>query len=131
VSGHLWEPEHDYYGPEAPYWGRPADYGDFIQRFDSWADFVSDGGMCSAALGLNLLYRWDWHAWHIEFPEDYPGGLEKHEVELFWMMPRKGIMARSDIAVTPADEQAVHDWLAPHWNYMRGLWAPLSDGGTS
>ena len=66
---HLWEPEHDFYGPEASYWGAPAQQGDYIQRFESWADFAAEY-MSQAEQGLNLLYRWDWHAWHLEWPGD-------------------------------------------------------------
>lgn len=97
----------------------------YINRHASWADFV-DEGMHSAPLGLNFLYRWDWHAWHLEFPDDYPNGETRWELELFWMMPRKGIMARSVIAVTPDDEPDVRAWLGKHWDYMRGLWQPLA-----
>lgn len=125
---HLWEPKHDFYGPERPGFGRREEYGPYINAFDSWAAFEEEG-MYHSASGLNFLYRWDWHAWHLEFPDDYPdeaGLTERWELELFWMMPRKGIMARSVIAVTPADEPAVRAWLEPHWAYMRNLWAPLS-----
>jgi len=82
--------------------------------------------MSDAAMGLNFLYRWDWHAWHLEYPEDYADGEEAFELELFWLMPRKGIMARSVIKVTAADEEAVRAWLQKHADYMRDLWAPLS-----
>ena len=84
----------------------------------------------SAIAGLNMLYRWDWHAWHLEYPNDHPNGSESHELELFWMMPRKGIMARDTITVTPADEPAVRAWLEPHWQYMRDLWEPLASTPT-
>lgn len=124
MSAHLWEPEHDYYGPDAPYWGRPDAYSPYINWHDSWAEFAEDG-MYDAPSGMNLLYRWDWHAWHLEFPEDHPDK-EVWELELFWMMPRKGIMARSIVKVAPEDEPAVRAWLLPHWEYMRALWAPLS-----
>lgn len=125
-SAHLWEPDHDYYGPEAPYWGRPDDYRDYINEYASWEAFVAEGGMHCAPEGLNVLYRWDWHdhredraKWgDDEYPRDF-------ELELFWMMPRKGIMARSVIAVTTEDEASVRAWLAPHWEYMRGLWEPM------
>jgi len=124
---HLWEPEHDYYGPEAPFFGQPDDYRPYIQRFNSWAEFADGESMYGAPEGMNFLYRWDWHAWHIEFPEDYPDGETRWEFEAFWMMPRKGIMARSVVTVTPEDEPAVRAWLAPHWAYMRALWAPLTE----
>lgn len=122
---HLWEVEHDYYGPEGCFWANHEQQGPYINRFESWADFEQEEGMHSALEGLNLLYRWDWHAWHLEYPDDYPDGKEGHELELFWMMPRKGIMARSVIQVVPADEDAVRTWLTKHAFYMQELWAPI------
>lgn len=130
MSTHLWEPEHDYYGPEGCYWATSAQQGGFINRYSSWDEYVATDGMFGAIAGLNMLYRWDWHAWHLEYPNDYPNGSESHELELFWMMPRKGIMARDTIAVTPADEPAVRTWLEPHWRYVRDLWEPLSTTST-
>jgi hypothetical protein len=127
MSEHLWEVEHDYYGPEGSYWANQAQQGPYINRFESWADFAEEG-MHSAPPGLNFLYRWDWHAWHLEYPKDYPDGKLGHELELFWMMPRKGIMARSSISVTEADEPAVWVWLTKHADYMRGMWAPFNMG---
>jgi hypothetical protein len=122
---HLWEAEHDYYGPERSYWGNGADQAPYNNSFDSWADFAEEGSMHSAIEGLNFLYRWDWDAWHLQYPEDYPDGEESHQLRLYWMMPRKGIMATSSIKVTPADEDAVREWLKPHAAYMQKLWAPL------
>lgn len=122
----LWQTEHDYYGPEAPYWGRPDQYRDYIQTFESWGEFVTGESMYTATKGLNLLYRWDWNA---PDPSLYMPGETvptEHELELFWMLPRKGIMARACITVTPEDEPAVRAWLLPHWEYMRSLWEPLS-----
>ncbi|MCW2132904.1 hypothetical protein [Arthrobacter sp. VKM Ac-2550] len=125
MSNRLWEHEHDFYGPEGSFWGNGMQQSPYINRFDSWAGFVDGDSMHGAIMGLNFLYRWDWHAWHIDYPEDYPDGKEGHELELFWMMPRKGIMARSVIAVTPNEEDAVRAWLLPHAEYMRKMWAPL------
>lgn len=123
---HLWENNHDYYGPESCYWGPTHSQAPYNNKFDSWADFAVPGSMWDAIEGMNFLYRWDWHAWHLQFPEDHPDG-EDHELELFWMMPRKGIMARSSVKVTRDDEEAVRAWLLPHWAYMRGLWSPLGE----
>ena len=122
---HLWEVEHDYYGPEGSFWATQAQQGPYNEAYETWADFEQGESMHGSLEGLNLLYRWDWHAWHIEYPDDYPEGTESHVLELFWMMPRKGIMARTSIKVTPADEPAVRAWLTKHALYMQKLWAPL------
>jgi hypothetical protein len=110
---HLWEVDHDFYGPD----------GGYQNQYDSWQEFIDGDG--HQIEGLNLLYRWDWQAWHLQFPEDYPDGQESHELQLFWIMPRKSAMGNDTIKVTPADEPAVRAWLQKHADYMRKLWAPL------
>jgi hypothetical protein len=123
AGSHLWEIDHDFYGPEAPFFGRPQDYMPYIHHHDSWQHFL-DNGISDAPMGLNLLYRWDFHAWHLSEDAE-PGEPERFELALFWLMPRKGIMARSNITVTPADEPAIIEWLRPHAKYMQEMWAPL------
>lgn len=126
MAEHLWEVEHDYYGPEGSYWANGDKQRAYINEFASWADFVEGESMYSALKGLNLLYRWDWHDWredHAKYGNEE--GSPDFQLELFWMMPRKGIMARSTIAVTPDDEDAVRAWLEPHAIYMAKLWSPM------
>jgi hypothetical protein len=119
----LWEIDHDFYGPEAPYFGSPSSWMPYIHHHDSWQEFL-DEGMAEAPPGLNLLYRWDLHAWHLEDWAETPD-VPDFQLELFWMMPRKGIMARSVIKVTPEDEPKIIEWLRPHAKYMQEMWAPL------
>lgn len=123
---HLWEVDHDYYGPEGSYWAG-IEQRPYIQRFSSWAEFAQPGSMWDAIEGLNMLYRWDWERYDpadfLPFGDEVPGD----QLKLFWMMPRKGIMATSTIEVTEADEPAVIAWLEPHARYMREMWAPLLD----
>lgn len=130
---HLWEVDHDYYGPESPFFGDPAKTREYNNTHASWAEFI-DEGMHDAPEGMNLLYRWDWHDWAADHDDRFGPMVTEtghsQELHLFWMMPRKGIMARSVIAVTPDDEPAVRAWLGPHWAYMRALWAPLAEGGS-
>jgi len=123
---HLWEVEHDYYGPEGSYWANGIDQAPYINRFDSWFDYTDDGSMFDSMEGLNFLYRWDW----MDYREDHAKyGNEDGEpdfvLQLFWMMPRKGIMAHDSIVVTEEDEPAVREFLTKHWEYMKALWAPL------
>jgi hypothetical protein len=124
---HLWEPEHDYYGPEGCHYADGYRNRDNTGHYASWAEFVANGDLLYDSGdpgGLNFLYRWDWHAWHLtEYEPDEP---ERWQLELFWMLPRKGIMLRTEIAVTPEDEPAVRAWLEPRWRYMQELWAPVS-----
>ena len=127
---HLWEIEHPYYGPEGSYWANWAQQGPYIQSYESWQDFIDEGGMSDADLDMNWCYRWDWQR---PDPDDYKYEREKTPdfempgdyLELFWMMPRKGIMATSTIKVTEADEPAVREWLQVRAEYMRRMWAPF------
>lgn len=112
-SQHLWEVEHDFYGPD----------GGYANTYDSWQEFIEADG--HQIQGLNLLYRWDWHAWHKECPADYPDGAESHELALFWMMPRKSAMGNDTIKVQPEDEPSVRAWLQRHADYMNQIWQPL------
>lgn len=134
---HLWEVEHDYYGPEGCYYASGVVNEQNVTRFDSWQDFIENGDELADDHdpgGMNLLYRWDWHAWHlVEWFDPEGDGVdengengEKWELELFWMLPRKGIMLRTEIRATPADEPDVRRWLALRWEYMRSIWEPVS-----
>ncbi|OBK22537.1 hypothetical protein A5635_21720 [Mycobacterium asiaticum] len=72
------------------------------------------------------MFRWDWHAWHLEYPEDYPDS-EKHELQLFFMLQRKAFNKSVSIAVTPADEPDVRAWLQERAKTMAAIWQPLLD----
>lgn len=134
---HLWERDHPYYGPSGSYWANFYDQQPYNHTFDSWADFVDGDSMYNADIDMNFIYRWDWHDHRAEREEsrtyydsedrllaDYP---HDFTLELFWMMPRKGIMATSQIVVTPEDEPAVQEWLSKYWTYMKTLWQPFSE----
>ncbi len=112
---HLWETGHPFYGPERSFVGG----GSYTDRFDSWDAFVEGPSRYDADLDMDFLYRWDWHDYtSVEGQSD--------ELELFWMMPRKGIMVRATVSVEKTDEPAVRAWLTPRWEYMRNMWSPLS-----
>lgn len=123
---HLWEVDHDYYGPSGSYWASPMDESGYNNKYDSWAEYVAAEGMYSALTGLNFLYRWDWEDYRKERAE-YGDEDYEHDfvLELFWLMPRKGILAKDTIVVTPEDEPVVREWLNGHWVYMREMWYPL------
>jgi hypothetical protein len=81
--------------------------------------------MADADLDMNWCYRWDWKKWPTEDYEEDVNEAEKEQLLLFWMMPRKGIMATSTINVTEADEPAVREWLQVRADYMRTMWEPF------
>lgn len=125
---HLWEYDHPYYCEQGNYLASPAKHGylDVDQNYATWADFMEDWGNTDP--DLNLVFRWDWHAWHIEFPEDYPDGAEKHQLDLFFMLQRKAFNKSVSITVTEDDEPAVRAWLTRRAQAMVALWEPLIGG---
>lgn len=130
---HLWEKDHDYYGPDGMYHATGNENEAYAHEFDDWAEFMDemgasftpDGSM--GVGGMNLLYRWDWHDHRADREkygaEDYPNDFT---LSLFWVQPRKGILMHATVAVVTEDEEAVKAWLQPHWEYMRQLWGPIS-----
>jgi hypothetical protein len=125
MTQHLWEVDHPYYGPEGSFWANWSQQGPYIQKYESWQEFVEEGGMADADLDMNWCYRWDWKKWPTEDYEEDVNEAEKEQLLLFWMMPRKGIMATSTINVTEADEPAVREWLQVRADYMRTMWEPF------
>jgi hypothetical protein len=125
MTQHLWEVDHPYYGPEGSFWANWSQQGPYIQKYESWQEFVDEGGMADADLDMNWCYRWDWKKWPTEDYEEDVNEAEKEQLLLFWMMPRKGIMATSTINVTEADEPAVREWLQVRADYMRSMWEPF------
>lgn len=127
---HLWEYDHPYYCSAGNYLYSPMHHRDMSvhDQVDSWESFKNDYGFHDADRDLNLLFRWDWKAWHLEFPEDYPdeeGRTEKHELMLFFMLQRKALCRSIHIAVTPEDEPEIRAWLEECAKTVRALWEPL------
>lgn len=120
---HLWEYYHPYYCSEGNYLARPLEHPDCWEEHDSWQSFFEAWG--DSDPDLNLVFRWDWHAWHLEFPEDYPSGGEKHELQIFFMLQRKAFNKSVSIAVTPADEADVRAWLRGRAKTVAAIWQPL------
>jgi len=119
---HLWEYDHPYYCSEGNYLAKPLEHPDCWEHCDSWQDFIENWG--DSDPDLNLVFRWDWHAWHLEHPEDYPD-TEKHVLMVFFMLQRKAFNKSVEVAVTPADEPAVRDWLQQRAKTIASIWQPL------
>ena len=116
---HLWEYDHPYYCNEGNYYSN-----DCHDVFESWAEFV-ESGMFDADRDLNYLFRWDWKAWHPEYPEDFPEGERPHVLLLFFVLQRKAILRSQEVVVSEADEPAVRAWLAECAKTTQALWEPL------
>jgi hypothetical protein len=127
---HLWEYDHPYYCTEGNFLYAPYQHSHLTVHdvLPSWEAFKSEGGFYDADRDMNLLWRWDWKAWHLEFPEDYPdeqGRTERHELQLFFMLQRKAFCRSLSIDVTPADEPEVRAWLEECAKTIRAIWAPI------
>lgn len=119
---HLWEYDHPYYCSEGNYLARPLENPDCWQKYASWQGFIEEWG--DSDPDLNLFFRWDWHAWHLEYPEYYPDG-EKHELHLFVMLQRKAFNKSIKVTVTADDEPAVREWLQGRARTIAAIWEPL------
>lgn len=120
---HLWEYDHPYYCNEGNYLAKPLEHPDCWQTYDSWQEFFEEWGGTDP--DLNLVFRWDWHAWHLEYPDDYQEGEPRHVLQLFFMLQRKAFNKSIEVTVTEADEPAVREWLQQRAKTVAAIWAPL------
>ena len=128
---HLWEYDHPYYCNEGNYLASPVRDAELNcwQEYESWQDFYDDWGDTDP--DLNLLFRWDWKAWHLEWPEDYPdeeGRTEQHQLLLYFMLQRKAFNKSIYVTLTADDEPAVRKWLTQRARTMAAIWSPLLGG---
>ena len=125
VTRRLWECKHSYYCEEENYFASASDKT--VSEFKSLADFLSEEG--DADKDCNLLFRWDW----TEEDDDgdnqcaYNGDdyYRNGKLSLFFMGQRKGLYRSVTVEVCRADEASVIKYLAPRWQHMQELWAPL------
>lgn len=128
---HLWECDHPYHCSEGSYFFSPMRHINCVvhEEFSSWAEFKS-GGWFNSDRDLNLLFRWDWQAWHLEFPDDYPdedGRTEHHVLQLYFMLQRKARNQSVHVIVTPEDEPEIRAWLTECAKTVSAIWAPILD----
>lgn len=122
---HLWEYDHPYYCNEGNYFASGYDYHRVHTDHDSWQSFVEDGFFDSDP-ELNLLFRWDWIARHLEDPEEYPD--ESHQLKLYFILQRKANLHSNHVTVTAADEPAIRAWLVERATSVSAIWEPLIGG---
>lgn len=86
---------------------------------------------------LNLLFRWDWEAPHVDDDSENPiewRGDENYRdstLKTFWVLQRKGIFMCHEVDVCRADEPAVRAWLEERMKHLLKLWEPLTNGGAA
>ncbi|WKW86341.1 hypothetical protein SEA_BUDSKI_64 [Gordonia phage Budski] len=127
---HLWEYDHPYYCEEGNYLASPDRHShlDVWEQHGSWQSFIDAWGPTDP--DLNLVFRWDWHAWHIEYPDDYPDGTEKHELSIYFMLQRKAFNKSVTVSVTADDEPHVRAWLTQRAQTIVSIWEPLIGGAS-
>ncbi len=112
-------------------WQRPAFVGatgrdGFDAEYESWSQFLGDS---TAAQGehpdRNILYGWNWLKPGYGYRDDeaYDGGTEC--LETFWILPFKNVLMTLDVVVTPADEDAVREWLEGRGSWLADQWRPV------
>lgn len=114
TTRHLWEVDHPHY----------CEPGNFFKNgqhtvFASWQEFVEETVFATGDRDLNLLFRWDWHK---------PGFHEwggPEQLLLFFVLQRKSFNCSVEIAVTEADEPAVHAFLKECAQTLRATWEPI------
>lgn len=149
----LWDTPHSYYCEEGNFFknglhtvfeswedfAQPIS-GQFMEKGNTLYDFDND---------FNFLYRWDWikadpenylfsssdeildeiNATQQEIEESKKQFEEDSKIDklmLFFMLQRKSYNISAEVKVTESDEPAVREWLQKKWEYMKGMWEPLS-----
>lgn len=122
----LWEIDNPYYCSEGNYYSREP-----YHAYSSWKEFADTMGKSDGE--LNLLFRWDWQAPHVDGDSDNDFDWQGDEnyrdstLKLFWVMQRKGIFACHEISVCRADEPAIRAWLVERMRHILAFWGPLRE----
>lgn len=152
MAKHLWETPHSYYCETGNFFKNGCN-----SVYESWEEFAQpvktmfEGNpLYEFDDDLNLLYRWDWRK---ADPNDYLHtyseetlsniGATEEEIEqsrldfekasktdtlyLFYMLQRKSYNISAEVKVVESDEPLIREWLNKKWQYMKGLWEPVSD----
>lgn len=144
---HLWEVKHDYYSNKGNYFASPAD--EIFETFDTFTEYLE--GFDPDFLNYNVIYRWDWKTpWELLEETDGDCGEDfyirdgddlkinpkyhiwnpdqttrESRLELYLILPRKGIYTWKEIKVARSEEQQIKEHLQLHFNYLKSLWLPL------
>lgn len=116
---HLWEVDHPYYCDNAS-WYKVDDHS----TWRSWAEFRDNTIFTTGDRDMNLLVRWDWHSWR-RHPDTDLRSDAPDELNLFFVMQRKGYLLSHSMTVTDDDEPEVRAFLTECAATIAALWQPL------
>lgn len=154
MTKHLWETPHSYVCETGNFF--KSGYHSVFDSWSDFAQpvggkFLEQGNILyNFDNDLNFLYRWDWRKAN---PSDYLHtyseetlsniGATEEEIEqsraefeeasktdtlyLFYMLQRKSYNISAEVKVVESDEPLIREWLNKKWQYMKGLWEPVSD----
>lgn len=106
--------DHEYYCHTSNYYSNEAG-----GRWETWKDFIGEYG--DSDMDYNLVFRWD-----VKKRDAENGG--GYYMEVFIMGQRKGLFSPQVIeSVTEDDVQSILDFMNPRYDYLKNLWAPLSN----
>lgn len=118
VAPHLWEIDHPYYCSDQNFFRN-----DRHVHNDSWAEFMQGWGHSDP--DMNLLFRWDWKSWR-HHPDPDLRSDSPDELDLFFLLQRKGDFWAVSVAVTDEDEAAVREWLTERARTITAIWEPIN-----
>jgi hypothetical protein len=144
---HLWEIKHDYYCTRSNYLVAPSEIDEYYEKYESWNDYLKTFNQ--RFISHNLIFRWDWiPPWQLieeqdclSVPKDFydsqfeinnkyknwsdDDSINESRLELYLILPRKGMYTWKEIMVARKDEPAIKEHLQLHLQYLKSLWLPL------
>lgn len=109
--------DHSYYCATNNYFD-----SDTPKHWDDITDFLEEFG--NADIDYNLVFRWDVKAYDLE---EGDGKYQDYYAEIFMMHQRKGLFLSHTIdTVTEKEIPMLREYLQKHWEYLKGIWEPIS-----
>lgn len=120
----LHEIGHPYHCSRGNYYARGDQQP--TSHYKSWADFMSEEG--DSDMDYNLVFRWDWTIRDGKGEDVEPNpdpNYRDGELQVCFMVQRKGLYRWVTIEVCGADDEAVRSWLQGRLDHLMRCWAPI------
>jgi hypothetical protein len=119
---HLWEVKHPYHCADQCYFTADS----ICDQYASWPEFLAAEG--DNDLDMNLVFRWDWNLGEDHDLPVHPDPYHRDgELQIFFMLQRKGYHRVAEIKVCKADEESVRTWLKSRWEHLKKVWEPIGN----